>query len=199
MLTTTGRGIRGRASPEHAPGFRARLRKIVSADHDRVEAAFERLDLTRSDDLVDFLLAHGFALGTVRPALGPKSEPWPVRIDHMLALIATDLAAIGRVPPASFATEPPALHPLGPIYVVAGSRLGAAILSDRLGRAHDPRVRQAARYLSWRLPRGAWRGVCESLDAIGDPAEARAIIEGARWAFGVFERAALEIREGVHV
>lgn len=192
MLTTPLPNAPSRKAPgPAAPGFRIRLRAATRCEHDRVEAAFERFDLARRDGLAGFLAAQALSLAIVREGL--EVFPWSERIDRMLGLIESDLATLRRPLPHLPAGASPGAHPLGPVYVIAGSRLGAAILRGRLRHADDPLVRQARRYLSWRLPRGAWARVCADLDAIVDPDEARAVMAGARRTFGVFERAALQI------
>lgn len=190
MLTVTARQMS--PAPDPVPGFRLRLRAATQADHDRVEAAFDRLDLTSPDGLARFLTAQAEAMGTVHAALGPDGL-WPHRIETLRSLLTADLADLGRppVPPARAATVLP--HPVGAIYVLAGSRLGAAVLVVRQRKARDLGVQAARRYLSSTLPPGAWRQVCADLDAIDDPEEAQRIVEAARWTFRVFGRAAMKV------
>lgn len=164
-----------------------RLREATAADHFQVDAAFARFDLGSAASYASFLQAHARALTPVEAALAGAQDlpPWRPRE----ALLAADLAALGRSFPQALAFDPGqgdgALH--GALYVLEGSRLGGALLFRRLGTGLP------GAYLSATHARGEWRTLMGEIDrrAAASPSVwLDQAIDGARRAFDLFARAA---------
>ena len=165
--------------------LRRRLRDETRPAHDRVDAAFDRFDLTDAHALGGFLEAHHEALSALPLDPAPLGLPGVT----LLPLLRADLAALGLGAPVG---EPVALaseaERLGAYYVVAGSRMGAQVLSARWREASCPRALSAGRYLSDRTMIRGWKALGAALPAV-PVAEHDAVIAGALAAFGRFEAA----------
>ena len=168
---------------------RLALRAGTAADHERVDRLFSRLDLARPDHYRLFLTAQAAAHLPIEAALDAAGASrlladWKER--RRRELLIADLEALGVTIPAP--AQAPQLRSseaiLGAIYVLEGSRLGAAVLSRRLS-PDAPR-----RFLTARQQPGAWRKLLEKLDeSLYQPALAEGAIESARQVFMRFEAA----------
>lgn len=174
-----------RATGRSVPGLTARLRAETRSDHDRVDAAFSRFDLTRRDGYARFLVAQARVLPAVEALLDPGGlmPGWRGRT----AALRQDLRDLAIAPPASITPLIPDGHAArwGALYVLEGSRLGGAVLARRvpdglpaafLGAAHRP---------------GAWRDLLARLDALelSGPELVQAVA-GAKAVFAAFARSA---------
>lgn len=174
-----------RASGRSAPGLTGRLRAETRSDHDRVDTAFSRFDLSRRDGYAQFLVAQARVLPAVEALLDPGGlmSGWRGRT----AALRQDLRDLAIAPPALI---PPLISEgqaarWGAFYVLEGSRLGGAVLARRvpdglptafLGAAHPP---------------GAWRELLARLDALELSApELVQAVQGAKAVFAAFARSA---------
>jgi heme oxygenase len=127
-----------------------------------VDATYSRFDLGNVSHYQQFLIAHARAVGTAEAWLyGTGSlPPWRSR----LPLLAEDLAALGLTMPAARDFDAP--QPVrddeawrwGVLYVLEGSRLGAAILCGRTP-PEAPTAFLGARHLA-----GEWRALLRAMD-----------------------------------
>jgi heme oxygenase len=162
----------------------AALRAATAADHEAVDAAFGSLALDTREGYTAFLAAHARILPRAERQLRPGAllPGWVGRTGALHA----DLAALGAEPPKELdwqAPESPAGR-WGAIYVIEGSRLGAAFLA----RSVPPELPSA--YLNSKHAPGAWRASLARLDeALRQGGVAEAVV-GARAMFDAFEAAA---------
>jgi heme oxygenase len=120
----------------------------------------------------------------------PALPAWRPRAE----VLAADLHALDRSLPATMAFAPPRdrAEALGLLYVLEGSRLGGAIIVERVP-AGLPRG-----FLSSRHLRGEWRALLEQIDSAArdaSPAAAERIVEGARRGFAAYHQAALAMTD----
>lgn len=161
------------------------LRAATAADHEAVDAAFARHDLTERDGYVAFLIAHARALPAVETALAGAAGPPTLR--PRAALLASDLAGVGEAMPPPLDLTPPATpaEAWGMAYVVEGSRLGGAMLAR--GVPSDlPHAYLADAHLQ-----GEWRGFTKAFDqALTEPEEIAVALGSARRVFALYGSAA---------
>lgn len=141
-----------------AVSARAALRSATAANHDAVDAAFSRFDLTDTASYSRFLAAHARVLPAVEKALA-ACDRIPVFAPRA-ELLAADLDVLGLpmpdpLPLAVLESEAAAF---GTLYVIEGSRLGGALLAKRV----PDNLPHA--YLSAAHPPGVWRAFGETLD-----------------------------------
>jgi heme oxygenase (biliverdin-IX-beta and delta-forming) len=168
---------------------RAYLKDRTQAAHDRVDALFSRLDLSRPDDYRSFLEAQAEAHLAVEAGLdaagAEKVLPdWPQRRrGEALRGDLRDLGGgLGMVTPVVFAGD---AEILGGIYVLEGSRLGGSVLKKLLPQG-APR-----RFLDGDQEPGSWRKLLEKLEeALYDSARLDAATNAALRVFARFETAA---------
>ena len=132
------------------PNLRLRLREQTQSDHDAVERLFDRHDVSTPTGMTIFLQAHNIALARFDASLSRATAQSTLHIPSLREAIARDLDMLGvemATPDAQPAPESPP-HPLGLIYVIAGSRLGAKILAKRVADSRSPDVRHALAYLT---------------------------------------------------
>ena len=104
--------------------------------------------------------------------------------------LTDDLQALGCAIPVPIAVAVPGdrAEALGMLYVLEGSRLGGAIIADRVP-TDLPRRFLASRHLS-----GEWRALLTHIDSEAvsyGPSYTDAIVQGARLGFDAYYRAAL--------
>ena len=175
------------AHERHRLGTVNRLRAATRPCHDQVDAAYSRFDLADRRHYGRFLLAHAQATEAAEASLaGDAGLPvWRPR----LPLLSDDLCQLGLAMPAALAFGPGQGEAWrwGVLYVLEGSRLGAAILVKRAG------LQVPARYLSSRHLAGEWRTLLMAIDARGDAAGTSWIdvaITGASACFALYQGAA---------
>lgn len=165
---------------------RARLRDATRPQHDAVDRIYSGFDLSSASGYGQFLRAHSSCLSAIELALGERAQAlladWPMRSRR--DLLAADLAAMGVEPGATMASPsfPDAAAVLGGLYVLEGSRLGAAVLIRRLAPGAP------SQFLSDRGEPNAWRSFMATLDQylIGEESLASAIT-AAQAVFRSFE------------
>ncbi|WP_316014446.1 biliverdin-producing heme oxygenase [Roseobacter sp. HKCCA0434] len=163
--------------------LRAILRRGTRAAHERLDARVEALDIASESGLTVMLRASRDALVALRPALDRLDLPSAAPLQ---AAIARDLDTLCADPGPRLTLRYEGA-PLGAYYVVAGSRLGAQVLS----RDHAVRATGRARYVTSYLdaPEGMdmWKAfLAYPLSAQTD---ATATLAGANAAFGIFQEA----------
>lgn len=163
------------------------LRNATAQDHQAVDNAFARFDLSVRDGYVAFLRAQARALLAVEAVLW-QLPGWRPRG----GLIAHDLAELGEATPPALRLAPPATaaEAWGMLYVIEGSRLGGAVLTRQVA-ADLP-----THYLDAVHGNGEWRAFRDRLEAAeaedgrgGDHWRDEALA-GARATFALFREAA---------
>ena len=166
-------------------GLRAALRRATRDAHDRVDAAFGRMNLSDPVSYRRFLEAHVWAVLPLEAALDAAGADrllpdWPAR--RRGGALLRDLAALQATAPTPPCTVffGGAPEVWGGLYVLEGSRLGARVLARE---AAGPRA-----YLLHGERARLWPSFVQLLEASGaDPERAAS---GARAAFNRFEEAA---------
>jgi len=177
------------SGPAAAISARFRLKAATSVAHERLDAFMSGYDLTRHADYAAFLQAQTSAFMGVEGALdgaeaGAYLPDWPER--RRTAALRSDLSLMGLALP-----EPASVTPfrgeaevLGAIYVLEGSRLGAAVL---IRSVPDDFPRS---FLASGNP-AAWRALASVLDErLSSPDRFDRAASAACSVFAVFENAA---------
>lgn len=177
------------------PTIRNLLREATAPDHVRLDGLLAAFDLQSITGYRRFLEINAAALMPLERSLvaGGVSELLPDwRRRARTDAIRADLASVGG-------TERPLAQPsldrhfdlLGTLYVLEGSRLGAAYLIRSVQRSADPRVSSATAYLGHGAGLKLWPSFVTVLegyaDALADPDE---IVHPAKRAFDLFTEAA---------
>lgn len=150
-------------------------------------------DLTVLSGYRRFLQASAGALLPLEAALVDAGvakyfPDWPERARS--AAIAVDLDRLGREAHATVSVQPLTRSGvIGTMYVLEGSRLGAKFLLKAVADAADPRIGQAAAYLSHGAGKRLWQSFLAKL-ASQEGCDEDEAIAAARSAFAAFERAA---------
>jgi len=173
------------------PTIRNLLREATAPDHKRLDGLLAALDLQRITGYRRFLEINASALLPLERALvaGGVSELLPDWERRARAeAIRADLAAVGG-------TARPLAQPnldtrfdlLGTLYVLEGSRLGAAYLIRSVQRSAEPRVRCATAYLGHGAGLKLWPRFVALLENYADElADREAIVQPAKRAFELF-------------
>jgi heme oxygenase len=170
---------------------RAALKASTATDHERVDALFSRFDLGTRRGYGSFLCAQAAALLPAEAALDEAAAEavvpdWSSR--RRSALLLADLADLSIAAPEP--SGPVQLCGgnaplLGAIYVLEGSRLGAALLRRKLAEGLP------AQFLSGSRDAGSWRKLLKLLDeSLIRPDEVEAATAAARLIFARFQKAA---------
>jgi heme oxygenase len=173
-----------------ATDARAVLRAATVIDHERVDRAFGRFNLTEPNGYAAFLLAQAYAFVPIEAAID-AAQPrgllpdWESR--RRADLLLTDIAALG-LPDPEFAEWPSFRGPadiLGAIYVLEGSRLGGSMLA-RSVPAGLPRNFIGA------TDSARWRKLIVLLDMLlATDDQQKMAIDAAHRSFALFEDGAL--------
>ena len=165
---------------------RAILRETTLNDHDLIDQAMSKLDLTDRVDYGTFLAVHHEALMTL-------AEHWSARDQSdflgLLACLADDLRALNLPCDRSNATHSAGAECLdqwGLAYVIRGSRLGGAILRRRVPAGYPTSFLDYEPALTW--PRFLQQLDC-TVQAMSAQVHAQ-IVGGAKQAFAAFFAAA---------
>ena len=170
------------------------LRMATGPSHQRLDAAFGSLDLANKDDLRRFLCAHAMALSPLFSTFHRFVErelalPCP----DFPAMLAADLAALGQPVAALTALDiPQAIVPeegaAGVCYVIAGSRLGNAVIRRDGYDGRD--TGRPSRYMEDDTGHEVWKALVPWFAGRPFSAVETAAIEGAALAaFTTFETA----------
>jgi heme oxygenase len=163
--------------------LRAKLRAATAEDHRRTEHSFADWLAAMPDSYGGFLRAHARAFPALGRALSAGLD-WPPWQSRWQAL-RTDLAVFDRDPPPELNVTAAAsrAEALGIAYVLEGSRLGSAVILQRV----PPGLPTA--YLSGGRDRAPWQRLLALLETV-DPTDAGAAVAGACRAFRAFREAA---------
>ncbi|GAM03184.1 biliverdin-producing heme oxygenase [Novosphingobium sp. MBES04] len=172
----------------------SQLRAVTRASHDRLDAAFGALDLGAADDCARFLAAHAVAVkGLDAPFRRFVEEELDMPCPDFPAMLAADLAERGLSMSALPAPEPDAcVHApcggAGVAYVIAGSRLGNAVI--RAEGYHGRETGLPSRYMEDDTGHAVWKALNTWARARSfGPSEERAVEAAALATFAHFETA----------
>ena len=177
------------------PGLRDRLCAATAEAHQRLDTQLGALDLQSRDGYRQFLAANAAALLPLERALEEAGvhdilPDWDQRA-RTRAILA-DLARLGGA--ATPLPTPATLDfgaTLGTLYVLEGSRLGAAVLTRIVAQSSDTIVATATAYLRHGAGERLWPSFLARLDALTiTPHHEACAIEAARAAFDLFAQAA---------
>ncbi|CCE06289.1 putative heme oxygenase [Bradyrhizobium sp. STM 3843] len=178
----------------HAIGIREKLRAATSAAHHALDERLSAFDLTETDHYRRFLQASAAALLPLECALEQAGvaelfADWSHRA--RAGVIAADLARLGgAVAPLPLPQPLNRIGIFGTLYVLEGSRLGAAYLRRIVAASADPRVRSATRYLGHGAGQGLWRSYLARLEREAVTAvDLSGMIASAQQAFAMFGKA----------
>ena len=172
----------------------SQLRMATGPSHARLDEAFGSLDLANEADLRRFLGAHAMALSPLfstfhRFVESELALPCP----DFPAMLAADLATLGQPVSALIALDiPQAVVPeegaAGVCYVIAGSRLGNAVI--RRDGYHGRNSGSPSRYMEDDTGLAVWKALVPWFAKQEFSAVEAAAIEGAALAaFTTFETA----------
>lgn len=175
--------------------LRSILRDATAAEHARLDARLGELDLCTVDGYRRFLEINAAALlplerSLVRAGVRDVLPDW----DHRARseAIRRDLAGLGSSPsPLDSPELADRFAVLGTLYVLEGSRLGAAYLLKAVRRCSDPVISGHTAFLGHGAGRPLWPSFLAVLENHSDDlVDEAAIIVPARRAFAMFEQAA---------
>ena len=144
------------------------LKEATTTDHARLDARLSELDLQSPRGYRQFLEINATALLPLERALTEGGvqdllPDWNQRA--RTEVILTDLAALGGRPHhLDVPTLPDRAAMLGTLYVLEGSRLGAAYLLKTVARADDPVVSGNTRFLGHGAGQHFWASFCTVLE-----------------------------------
>jgi heme oxygenase len=178
-----------------APGLRQQLKEATADTHRELDRAFGAFDLAAVSGYRRFLEASAAALLPleailVRAGVEQIIADWPQR--SRSTAILDDLRLVdGRCEPLELDGVLSRHGVLGIAYVLEGSRLGAKVMLARLA-AEDRQILRATAYLRHGSGLPLWREFLALL-ARQEPVVPRELaeaIDGARFAFNMFQIAA---------
>ncbi|MHB9880804.1 biliverdin-producing heme oxygenase [Pacificimonas sp. ICDLI1SI03] len=178
------------AFAQNPESLRAYLRAGTRADHDNTEAVFAPFDVTTANGLAGFLTAHLLAIEAVEAALGGMD--WPKDLPSLppaSEMILADLAALGHARPAIRLDPVAASDPVGPVYVLAGSRMGNRLIRKHVARNGTPETNESLTYIKAQSLDLHGQKVLNALDQLR-VADRPACLAGARATFVTFAAAA---------
>lgn len=176
-----------------APVLRHLLKEATAADHARLDARLGALDLHSAGGYRRFLEINASALLPLEQALAEAGVrdlllDWDRRTRS--EAILSDLAALEAKPyPLDVPPMPDRLAVLGTLYVLEGSRLGAAYLLKTVARSDDPIVSGNTRFLSHGAGQHFWPSFLATLEQ-AEAIDADDLISPARRAFDLFAESA---------
>jgi heme oxygenase len=168
----------------------ALFREATAASHETLDSAFGSLDLSARSDYVRFLRGHAIGMAPlhagfcafVEGELHGECPDYPAMLRSDLAALGVDNAQLPQV------AAPAALSPPATAYVLAGSRLGLAMIrkAGYWGRDHG----LPSAYMEDDAGRAIWKDLVARFKAkIPDPAQAARESAAAVAAFDTFREA----------
>jgi heme oxygenase (biliverdin-IX-beta and delta-forming) len=175
--------------------LRSVLKTATKADHTRLDGMLGKLNLCRLADYRRFLEINAAALLPLEGALVAAGvhtiiPDWDSRARS--GAIVADLTAIdGAVEPLDPPTFPDHFAMLGTLYVLEGSRLGAAHLLKNVSRTTDERILGATAFLEHGAGQHLWPSFLALLEGhAAELVDEDDIVFPARNAFDLFAKAA---------
>lgn len=179
--------------------YRSALQSATAPQHREIDAMFGAFDLTRRHGLTQFLTAQAIGMQACQPhaarfaqdVLGGAAPDYERLLQVDLAALGVDANHLPRVElPAHIGL--PQIWDAGVFYVVAGSRMGAAVLRQRAtaltpgGPAHS-----ACGYFTTGDGPAQWRQFRQWLaSAAVSPGDLPGMIAAAKATFDLFAQAA---------
>lgn len=182
-------------SPRPRPPLRTLLRDATATEHARLDAKLGALDLCEAAGYRRFLEINAAALlpleqSLLRAGVRDVLPDWDDRARS--EAILHDLTRLGGTPrllEAPVLTDRSAV--LGTLYVLEGSRLGAAYLLRAVRQCSDPVISGHTAFLGHGAGRPLWPGFLAILERHADElADDADLVAPARRAFALFEQAA---------
>lgn len=170
------------------------LRDSTAADHARLDATLGALDLCTAPGYRRFLEINAAALLPLERSLeraGARAvlPDWDDRA--RTAAILTDLVRLGGRPSPLDAPELTGRSAmLGTLYVLEGSRLGAAYLLRTVKACNDPLISGTTAFLGHGAGRPFWPQYLAALESHADELAEDDLVRSARAAFDLFAHAA---------
>ncbi|SLJ96424.1 heme oxygenase [Novosphingobium mathurense] len=178
------------------PDMLAELRAATAQAHAQLDGAFGSLDLSDKDGLTRFLSAHAIGLGPLFPVfrnfvenqLGMDCPDYPL-------MLSEDLRSLGDDPDElpQLAVDPALQGPsaqVGVGYVVAGSRLGMAVLRRQGYWGEQSTSDTPGRYMDDESGHAVWKTLMPWLKGrTFDQGERKAVTAAALAAFSSFASA----------
>jgi heme oxygenase len=190
--TTRVRERRDRSAP---PSIRTLLRQATATLHEQLDARVMRMLAGGEPGYAAFLRGSAAAVFPLENALEAARvasilPDWELRSRRNA--LSLDLADLGEtvepIPPFT-ATDTDAFS-FGILYVLEGSRLGAALLASRMPKYPSERAGMATRYLKHGAGQGLWPSFLEHLEAAQSVRSApHEAVSGAQSAFAAFAAA----------
>lgn len=137
--------------------LRARLRRDLRAAHDALDDVSAQMTLETLEGYVSFLGMHAFGMGAIE-GLACGDDVAAMRAD-LLQRVRGDLVALGQTVPTP-PSAPPQIDPLAIAYVLAGSRLGNAVLRQRWERGELARSGVPSAFITAPDYHEVWRAFC---------------------------------------
>lgn len=172
------------------------LRRATRSAHARLDELVGEADFARETGYRSFLQASAGALLPIeaeleRAGAGRIDPQWSER--RRTLAIQEDLKELDSALPVHaemhFKLKTPG-QMLGALYVIEGSRLGAAVLSARAQASHDAKVRENVRYLTHGRGSGFWKSAVDLIEqGVVTPASRDEAVEAASQVFRLFENA----------
>ena len=177
------------------PTLRSILRNSTAADHARLDARLGALDLCKAADYRRFLEINAAALlpleqALVRAGVHDVLPDWDDRARSKAVL--RDLSRLaGTARPLDVPDLPDRFAVLGTLYVLEGSRLGAAYLLRKVRQCNDSAVADNTAFLGHGTGCPLWPRFLAVLERhAGELADEEDITGPARRAFSLFKQAA---------
>jgi heme oxygenase len=162
------------------------LREATQNDHELIDQAMAKLDLTDRVGYRVFLDIHYEALSALEGRWSARDQP---DFSGLLSCLVNDLQALNSPVDRTAAPRKARAKPLcqlGLAYVIRGSRLGGAILRQRVPAEHPTSYLDYTPHLTWPEFLKQLEYQAQALNSQGHAQ----IIRGAKQAFAAFSAAA---------
>ena len=176
------------------PRLRELLKEKTAAAHARLDATLHSVDLRNASQYRRFLEAHAEALLPLEATLVNSGvrrlfPDWDQRA-RSRALVEDIVQLGGAVRSCELLKPFNDAGVLGAMYVLEGSRLGAAIQLGIVAQSADPVVRNATEYLGHGAQQRLWPSFLAMLGRHGASLDdVTGVVSAARQAFALFEAA----------
>jgi len=175
--------------------MRFQLKEGTQQAHERLDKALIRYDLTTLPGLRAYLSVHFLARIHIQKILTGYEN---LRDDkEKLFSLRADFEGLNVRPPSwREAPEIGNYHPLGLIYVMAGSSLGSNLLFKQWSKAMDINVLSVNNFMTSAKDNQLWRNFLVHISNTSfSEAETKSIVAAANHCFSVFEAADKQVSE----